>query len=178
MPQSWLPRLWHREAKFLWKLFGALNVPVGSDSGTDAVDLFTDSMGVVALSRNAVLSSATKHMEIADFYVRELVTRGIVTVAHVPTGSMLADVLTKPLAKIKFFGFINAILGMEQSDENCHFADPQWDVGKDGQVQHDRDGHYCTVADKDVAGISGRRGRRQNQSAAKWTTASEETCSN
>ena len=102
-----------REAKFLWKLFGALNVPVGGGSGNpDAVDLYTDSMGVVALSRNAVLSSATKHMEIADFYVRELVTRGIVTVAHVPTGSMLADVLTKPLAKIKFFRFINAILGV------------------------------------------------------------------
>ena len=38
----------------------------------------------------------------ADFYVRELVSRGIVTVSHVPTGEMLADALTKALAAPKF----------------------------------------------------------------------------
>ncbi len=73
-------------------------------------------MGVVALSRNSVLSSATKHIEIADFFVREMVTRGIITVAHVPTSSMVADVLTKPLAKIKFFRFMNIILGLARMD--------------------------------------------------------------
>ena len=104
-----------RETKFLWKFFGALNIPIEggkADSGT--IDLFTDSMGVVSLSRNSVLTSATKHMEIADFYVRELVARGIITVAHVPTEFMLADVLTNPLAKIKFFRLINAIWAWRQ----------------------------------------------------------------
>ena len=50
---------------------------------------------------------------IADFYVRGSATRGIATVAHVPTGFML--VLTKPLAKIKFFRFVNAILVLRNS---------------------------------------------------------------
>ena len=81
---------------------------------SEAVDLFTDSMGVVSLSRNAVLSAAVKHIEIADFYVRELVARGIVTVAHVPTSDMVADVFTKPLARIKFSYFISIILGLAQ----------------------------------------------------------------
>ena len=91
--------------------------------------MFTDSMGVVSLSRNSVLSSATKHMEIADFYVRELVARSIVTVAHVPTGLMLADVLTKPLSKIKFFRFINAILGVAQIGDCTQSGEPQADKG-------------------------------------------------
>ena len=66
-----------REAKFLWKLFGAINIPpCNGVTNTESVDLFTDSMGVVAIARNSVLTSATKHIEIADFYVRELVTRG------------------------------------------------------------------------------------------------------
>ena len=69
-------------------------------------------MGVVSLSRNAVLSAAVKHIEIADFYVRELVARGIVTVAHVPTSDMVADVFTKPLARIKFSYSISIILGL------------------------------------------------------------------
>ena len=67
-----------REAKFLWKVFGALNLQeLGTHRCTSMlpIDLFTDSMGVVALSRDSVLSSATKHIEIADFFVRELVER-------------------------------------------------------------------------------------------------------
>jgi hypothetical protein len=40
-------------------------------------------MGVVAVSANLVLSSSTKHVEIADFFVRELVERQIVTVSCV-----------------------------------------------------------------------------------------------
>ena len=55
------------------------------------VDLFTDSMGVVAMSRSSALSSATRHIDLADFYVREMVKRGIVTVSHVPTGNMSID---------------------------------------------------------------------------------------
>ena len=67
-----------REAKFLWKLFGSLGINgAGFPRDSDAVDLFSDSMGVVSLSRNPVLSAATKHVEIADFFVREMVTRGI-----------------------------------------------------------------------------------------------------
>ena len=56
-----------REAKFLWKFFGAINIS-SCDVGkkADAIDLFTDSMGVVAIARNSVLSSATKHIEIAS----------------------------------------------------------------------------------------------------------------
>ena len=57
-----------REAKFLWKFFGALGIyDVVFPRCSEAVDLFTDSMGVVSLSRNAVLSAAVKHIEIADF---------------------------------------------------------------------------------------------------------------
>ena len=102
-------------------------------------------------------------MEIADFYVRELVARGIITVAHVPTEFMLADVLTKPLAKIKFFRLINAILGVAPVQNNCWLADPQWDNRAKKQLQHDRDNPH-ELTDKDVLGVSGKRGRGQIRS--------------
>ena len=60
------------------------------------------------MSANPVLSAATKHVEI---YVRELVERGLITVTYVKTDYMVADVLTKPLAKVKFYRFIGVILG-------------------------------------------------------------------
>ena len=86
---------------------------------------------------------------IADFYVRGSATRGIATVAHVPTGFML--VLTKQLAKIKFFRFVNAILGIAQLEDSGHFADPHRKGEKERQMRHFR---YCLVfkeADKEVA---------------------------
>ena len=107
-----------REAKYLFLLVNALRIgttanrPVQLLAGQAqaAVDLFTDSMGVVAMSRSSALSSATRHIEVADFYVREMVKRGIVTVSHVPTGEMLADVLTKALPAPKFGAMVAFIL--------------------------------------------------------------------
>ena len=60
-----------REAKFLWKLFGSMNLHGHASLFCKRVDLFSDSLGVVAVATNPVLSSATKHIEIADFFVRE-----------------------------------------------------------------------------------------------------------
>ena len=102
-----------REAKFLLLIFCALGLCVQTDtanllaSAGAAVDLFTDSMGVVAMARSSALSSATRHIEVADFYVRELVARSIVTASHVPSGEMLADVLTKALPSPKFGAMVS-----------------------------------------------------------------------
>ena len=101
-----------REAKYLW----GISAVIASVSRVDmfarqSVSLFSDSMGVVAVLANPVLS-ATKHIDIADFFVRELVERQIVTVSYVRTTYMLADVLTKPLGPDKFFSFIGIILGI------------------------------------------------------------------
>ena len=102
-----------REAKYIWSVLGALGKPGNADLFTHrALDLFSDSMGVVAVAANDVLSSATKHVDIADFYVRELVQSGIVTVSYIKTTYMLADVLTKALGPEKFFHFIGILMGI------------------------------------------------------------------
>ena len=71
---------------------------------------------VVAVAANPVFTAATKHLEIADFIVRELVQRGIVTVSYIRTVFMLAGVLTKPLGPGKFFNFIGIIMGLIRED--------------------------------------------------------------
>ena len=64
-----------REAKFLLLVFTTLGMCKLANSANllasagAVVDLFTDSMGVVAIARSAALSSATRHIEVADFYV-------------------------------------------------------------------------------------------------------------
>ena len=59
-----------REAKFLLLIFSTLGLCVQADqanllaSAGVAVDLFTDSMGVVAIARSSALSSSTRHIEV------------------------------------------------------------------------------------------------------------------
>ena len=123
-----------REAKYLSGILSVLGAPGKASlfaKGQENVSLFSDSMGVVAVAANPVTHAATKHLEIADFYVRELVERSIVTVAYVRTAFMLADVLTKPLGPDKFFRFVglesthvpllNRILYGE-SPKTCHLC--------------------------------------------------------
>ena len=129
-----------REAKYLWDLSAEIGCGGRVDLFTrQAVSLFSDSMGVVAVSANPVLSSATKHVDIADFFVRELVERQIVTVSYVRTTYMLADVLTKPLGPGKFCSFIRIILGIILEKEDS--ADGQQSHrgprgGTPGSTQH------------------------------------------
>ena len=63
-----------REARFLGKIFERLG------DKPYPIALFSDSMGAVAMNTNPVMHKASKHVEIADHYARELVARGIITI--------------------------------------------------------------------------------------------------
>ena len=65
--------------------------------------------------------------------------------------------------------FIQAILGVSQIEDSCHLANPQWDRGHGHHLVHDRDGHQCIVADKDVFVASGERGWGQFRSHSSAT---------
>ena len=44
----------------------------------------------------------SKHIKIKYHYIRDMVQRGAVILQYVATDEQIADVLTKPLAKVKF----------------------------------------------------------------------------
>jgi hypothetical protein len=49
-----------------------------------------------------VLHSRTKHIEVRYHFLRDNVEKGNIDLIHVPTEKQLADILTKPLAKLHF----------------------------------------------------------------------------
>ena len=61
-----------------------------------------DSKSAIELSKNPVYHERSKHIDIRYHYIRECVTDGIAEVDHVSTDRQLADILTKPLGRIKF----------------------------------------------------------------------------
>ena len=64
--------------------------------------IYCDNQSCVKLSENPVFHDKSKHIEIKYHYIKDMVQRGAVKLQHVATEEQIADVLTKPLARVKF----------------------------------------------------------------------------
>jgi hypothetical protein len=54
------------------------------------------------MTENHVLHDKLKHIEIRYHYIRDMVQRGVVKLQYVGTDEQVANVLTKPLSRVKF----------------------------------------------------------------------------
>jgi hypothetical protein len=72
----------------------AMGVTVG------APRILLDNMSAIALSKNPVLHGRSKHIKTKYHFIRECVDRGEIELEYVGTGDQLADILTKPLARV------------------------------------------------------------------------------
>jgi hypothetical protein len=64
--------------------------------------LLIDNRSAQELSKNPVYHERSKHIDTRYHYIRECVSDGTVEVEHVSTDEQLANILTKPLARIRF----------------------------------------------------------------------------
>ena len=64
--------------------------------------LYCDNQSCVKLSENLVFHDKSKHIEIKYHYIKDMVQRGEIKLWYVATDEQIADVLTKPLARVKF----------------------------------------------------------------------------
>ena len=64
--------------------------------------IFCENQSCVNLSKNLVFHDKSKHIEIKYYYIRDMVQKGVVKLQYVATDEHIADVLTKPLARVKF----------------------------------------------------------------------------
>lgn len=70
--------------------------------------IYQDNQGCIALSKNPVFHSRTKHIDIKFHFLREKIKSGELDVPYLPTEQMLADALTKDLPRPKFEIFVEA----------------------------------------------------------------------
>ena len=85
-----------KEATWLRGLVMDLGIPQG------VTVVFSDSQSAIFLTKNDAYHSKTKHVLVKYHYVRDIIAEGEIVVKKVHTSENPADMLTKPLPRIKF----------------------------------------------------------------------------
>jgi hypothetical protein len=63
--------------------------------------IYRDNQGAITLVKNPEFHARTKHIDVSAHYVRELVEDHKISLVYIQTDEMLADMLTKPLRKVR-----------------------------------------------------------------------------
>lgn len=66
------------------------------------VKLLVDNKSALELMKNPVFHGRSKHIDIRFHFIRECVENGDIIVTHVDSKEQKADILTKPLGRLKF----------------------------------------------------------------------------
>jgi hypothetical protein len=71
-------------------------VPRGS------VIIYCDSIIVLAYSKDLKYHEKSKHIQMRYHFVRDMIAQKQVVLIYMPTGKMVVDPLTKPIARVPF----------------------------------------------------------------------------
>jgi hypothetical protein len=66
------------------------------------VKLFIDNKSTISLCKNPVLHDRSKHIYLRYHFIRDCVEKGTVIVDFIGTSEQKADILTKPLGRVRF----------------------------------------------------------------------------
>jgi hypothetical protein len=85
------------QAIWLTRLLGDL---LGRDAR--AVDLRVDNKFALALAKNPVFHERSKHIRVRYHFIRDCLVEGSIKAGYINTKDQFADLLTKPLGRIRF----------------------------------------------------------------------------
>jgi hypothetical protein len=71
-----------------------------------------DNQSAISVSKNPEHHGRMKHLDLRFYWLRDQVTLGVITPLFVPTEEMPADLLTKPLTRVKVERF-RRMMGIE-----------------------------------------------------------------
>jgi hypothetical protein len=101
----------------LWlvRLLGDL---LGRDTG--AVELRVDSKSTLALTKNPVFHERSKHIRVRCHFIWGYLEEGSFKACYINIKDQLADLLTKPLERIKFLELCSRIGMVQLSHKTTH----------------------------------------------------------
>ncbi|KOC58971.1 Copia protein [Habropoda laboriosa] len=81
------------------------------------IQLYCDNQGAIKLAENPVFHNRTKHIDVRHHFVRDALRDKAIELKYVPTGEMVADVLTKGLPGPRHRD-LSERLGLDFQEEN------------------------------------------------------------
>lgn len=66
------------------------------------VKLYVDNQSAISLMKTGVMNKRSKHIDVRYHFIHEKIVTGEINVMYCPTDKQIADLLTKPLCKVKF----------------------------------------------------------------------------
>ena len=76
----------------------------------EAVTLYSDTTAALAYAKDPKYHGKSKHVEIKYHFIRDMIARSEVVMKHISTGSMVADPLTKPIARDVFQSHVGSLV--------------------------------------------------------------------
>jgi hypothetical protein len=67
-----------------------------------ATAILCDNQSCIKMTENPVFHDRSKHIEIRYHFIRDMVQRGALKLQYISTDEQVADVMTKPLSRVKF----------------------------------------------------------------------------
>jgi hypothetical protein len=100
------------------------------DQVLDSTMIYCDNQSCVKLSENPVFHDRSKHIEIKYYFLCDKVQRGEVVLQCISTNEKTADILMKPLSKIKF-AYLRDKLGLVEIAPLVEREDMTSSVGRE-----------------------------------------------
>ena len=72
------------------------------DVEIDVTGILCDNRICIKMTENIVFHDNSNHIEVIYHFIWGMVQKGVVKLKYVPTEEQVTDVLTKPLARVKF----------------------------------------------------------------------------
>jgi hypothetical protein len=87
---------------------------------TGAVELRVDSKSALTLAKNLIFHEWSKHIRVRYHFIRGYLEEGSFKACYINTKDQLADLLTKPLRRIKFLELCSRIRMVQLSHKTAH----------------------------------------------------------
>jgi hypothetical protein len=84
------------------------------------VELRVDSQSALALAKNLVFHEQSKHIGVRYHFIRDWLAEGSIKAWYINTKDQLADLLTKPLERIKFLKLCSRSGMAQLSNKTIH----------------------------------------------------------
>ena len=79
-----------------------------------------DSKSALALTKNLIFHERSKHIRVRHHFIRGCLEEGSIKAGYINTKDQLADLLTKPLGRIKFLEFSSKTGMVQISHKTSH----------------------------------------------------------